>query len=353
MGKNGAMRATLSPLFPLALAAVLVSAAPAAPGSSRVDDEPLTLADVLLLEAQLTGVAERAIDATVGVRMLRDGKPAGDGSGVIVTRDGIVLTAGHCIPEANQPIRIVLRDGTELEAVSLGKTGQSDMGMIRITTEGEYPFAPIGDSDSLEVHHPVFAVGNPGGHKKDRPPVLRFGSIVEGKEGWLRSSCKVMPGDSGGALFDMEGRVLGIHSHIGKPVEENYHAPIAKYVAGWARLLKGDSWEPGGPGGGGPKVAPRTSWRMLDALGLACEVRDGAVVVTGVTEGMRAEQAGLLAGDHVLTVGGDELTSLRPFDRKLGKLRRDREEKTTIEVLRGDERLALQLELPKFQRRRR
>jgi serine protease Do len=342
------MRATTSPLLSLALAALLAGAAP----PPLAADDPLTLADVLLLEAQLTDAAKNAVAATVGVRMLRDGQPAGDGSGVIVTPDGTVLTAGHCIQTPGQPIRIVLRDGTELEAITLGKTGQSDMGMIRITTAGEYPYAPIGDSDALRPRHPVFAVGNPGGHLKGRPPVLRFGTVEAGKEGWIRSSCKVMPGDSGGGLFDLEGRVLGIHSHIGKDMTENFHAPVAKYLAGWQRLLASESWEPGGPGGGGPQVAPRTSWRMLDALGLACEVRDGAVFVKEVTEDMRGARADLRAGDRIDAVGGDELTGLRAFDRKIGRLIRDQQKHVAVAVTRGDTSLELRLELPPLARRR-
>src|SRR5205807_4246056 len=98
--------------------------------------------------------------------------------------------------------------------------------------------------------------GHPGGFRPGRSPVVRVGRILElnltSPRAYLRTDCTLVGGDSGGPLFDMHGRVIGIHSRIGGSITANLHVPVDTYRETWDRLVKGERWG----GGIGRPVRP-------------------------------------------------------------------------------------------------
>lgn len=187
----------------------------------------------------LTGVADRCREATVGI-IAPDGSM---GSGVIVSEDGLILTAAHVLPKAGGDIVIVLRDGRQVAGKALGLNHDIDSGMARITVKGKYPAAPIAKSHTMWEGDWCIAFGHGGGVQTDRPAPMRLGRMLHVTSKtksirWLTTDCTVISGDSGGPLFDLQGNVIGIHSNIGMSVLVNRHVPISAYHAQWDELAE-------------------------------------------------------------------------------------------------------------------
>jgi serine protease Do len=163
-------------------------------------------------------------------------------SGVVVSTDGYILTAAHTIlPGKNY--KVFFPDGRECIAVALGKIenketpGIPDVGMMKITDKGTYPFAEMGYSASLLKDEPCISISYPESLNQTLP-TLRLGSIAEVKNeyGFIRSTCKMEPGDSGGPLFDYHGRVIGLHSAIDVAEDMNFEIPVDLYRRYWTAL---------------------------------------------------------------------------------------------------------------------
>jgi serine protease Do len=204
-------------------------------------NDPKSVADLKAIETRVAAVAKATLPATVGLRV-----GSGQGSGVIVSRDGYVLTAGHVSGTPGEPIRIILSDGREVKARTLGANNAIDSGMVKITDPGEYPFVPVGTAKKLVAGQWVVAVGHPGGLVRGRPPVVRLGRVLLANSQFVGTDSPLVGGDSGGPLFDLDGRLIGIHSAIGTTTTQNMHVPVDTYVETWERLAKGDLWGNGG-----------------------------------------------------------------------------------------------------------
>lgn len=149
-------------------------------------------------------------------------------SGVVVSADGYILTAAHTIlPGKNY--KVFFPDGRECIALALGKIenkdtpGIPDVGLMKITDKGTWPFAEMGYSASLLKNEPCISISYPESLNQTLP-TLRLGTVAEVKNeyGFIRSTCKMEPGDSGGPLFDYYGRVIGLHSAIDVSEEMNF-----------------------------------------------------------------------------------------------------------------------------------
>lgn len=193
--------------------------------------------DLASFNPVLTGVAEQCRAATVGIAI-----PGGSmGSGVIISDDGLILTAAHVLPEAGGDLVIVLSDGRQVAGKALGVNRKIDSGMAQITEPGRYPTAPVAESDTMWEGDWCIAFGHGGGVQTDRPAPMRLGRMLHVTSGsepvrWLTTDCTVISGDSGGPLFDLQGNVIGIHSNIGMSVLVNRHVPISAYHAQWDEL---------------------------------------------------------------------------------------------------------------------
>ena len=197
-----------------------------------------------LFQDKLQQLINEVQPATVLIttRGTRGGSGGMTGSGVCVSADGIIITAGHMVISGAKYV-ITYPDNTKASAIGLGKIGTLDLGMLKITEEGDYPFAEMGYSSSLEVGDYCFSLAYPGSFNAKMAVRLgKVGSLRDGKYGYLKTTCLMEPGDSGGPVFDMNGKVIGIRSYIGMSLDENYDAPIDFYREYWTALQEAEEY---------------------------------------------------------------------------------------------------------------
>lgn len=175
-------------------------------------------------------------------------------SGVVVNKDGLILTAAHvCFP--NRTYIVIFSDGTERTATGLGRIQMLDAAIMKINEPGNYPSAPIGWSSSLKMNEPCISIAYPGSFNtntintppaKPKRQVVRLGYVAEPltRRGTrIRTTCLMEPGDSGGPVFDMYGRVVGLHSSINQPVTDNMEIPVDLYRKYWTALNKPEDYK--------------------------------------------------------------------------------------------------------------
>ncbi len=151
-----------------------------------------------------------------GGRTYRTPPQEGVGSGVIVTKDGYILTNNHVVEGADE-VKILLQDGREFTAKVIGKDPKSDIAVVRVDAK-DLPAIEVADSDKIEVGDLVLAVGNPFniGQTVTMGLVSGTGRATLGLdyEDFIQTDAAINPGNSGGALVDVEGRLIGINTAI-------------------------------------------------------------------------------------------------------------------------------------------
>jgi serine protease Do len=297
---------------------------PASPTAVKL--QPESLDDLKAIQAQTHKVLEKVLPCTVGVRI-------GDasGSGVIVSKDGYVLTAGHVSGAPGKKCKIILPDGKELAGKSLGRNDSIDSGMFKITDEGEWPFVEMGKSSDLKVGQWCIATGHPNGFQPGRSPPVRLGRIRLSDKNKVESDCTLVGGDSGGPLFDLDGKVIAIHSRIGTLTTTNVHVPVDVYTSSWNKLVKGVDI-------GSTKVSPGAA-----SLGTYYDPDDDRKL--NVVEGSPAEMAGLKSGDMILKFDGKDLSN---FEDLVDAVREKKPgDEVELLVQRGDRQLTLKVTLGK------
>jgi serine protease Do len=197
---------------------------------------PEALDDLRALEKRVQAVVAKVTPSVVGLSA-----GPGQGSGVIV-RDGLVLTAGHVSGQPDRDILITLPDGKKLKGKALGRNQSADSGMVRIADKGDWPAAEVGKSSDLKKGQWVVAIAHPGGFRVNRTPVVRLGRVLSADAFVIQTDCPLVGGDSGGPLFDLDGKVVGINSRIGTAMNQNFHVPADSFLASWSRLARGESW---------------------------------------------------------------------------------------------------------------
>ncbi len=168
----------------------------------------------------------------------------GHGSGVVVSREGLILTVGHVLGKPNTELIAVFPDGRRAKAVALGADRTRNVGMAKITEPGNYPCVELGKSADLKPGQWCLAMGHPGGVLEGRPPPVRLGRILYIGKGdtagdGIHTDATVISGDSGGPLLDLDGKLIGVHSNIGLLVTQNRHVPIDGYRREWNDLVAG------------------------------------------------------------------------------------------------------------------
>jgi len=263
--------------------------------------EPLDSPEALMrLEERVAKVARDRMPATVALIAETTGA---SGSGVIVSEDGLILTAAHVIQGAEE-VLVVFPDGRQVKGESLGANYSRDAAMLRITDPGApWPVVELGTSRTLEAGEWVVALGHSAGFDAARTPPVRFGRVVsKGPGNFLTTDCTLIGGDSGGPLFDLDGRLVAIHSSIGESVKNNNHTGIDGFVEDWNRMLESESW-------GRLSLNPLANPDM-PVLGIAMgQNRRGGrgVPVAEVVPGSPAAAAGVRIGDVILAVDDTEI----------------------------------------------
>lgn len=291
------MPETMKPRTLLPLLGLLVWLSPAA--SPLLAREPVRdLEELGRLEARVSESSRKVLPATVALLSERTGS---SGSGVITSEDGLILTAAHVVQGA-ETMLVVFPDGKQVQGKVLGANYSKDIAMVKIQDKGKWPFVGLGESKSLEAGDWVIALGHSAGFDPARTPPVRFGRVVsKGPGNFLTTDCTLIGGDSGGPLFDLDGRLVAIHSSIGKSLSNNNHAGVDGFREDWDRIINGETW-------GALSLNPFANPEM-PVLGIGMAMMRGVrgVIVESVVHGSPAAAAGVRTGDLITSLDGGEI----------------------------------------------
>ena len=256
-----------------------------------------TVDDLLAVQMRVQGALESARKALVVLEC--DG---GTASGIIVNAAGLVLTAAHVTTGPGKKIKVILHDGKSVEANSLGLDETTDAAMLQLPKPVRaWPFAPISrEMRTLKIGDWCFALGHPGGWDAARGAVLRVGKLVKISPNMLQSDCVLMGGDSGGALFNLAGEVIGINSQIWKGRDQNLHVSMAPFLRSWEQMKHGDVinvWQVG-----------NGAW-----IGLSTEASAGGLRVQAVAPESPALKAGIKQGEIIVSLDNRPLAAPTEF----------------------------------------
>jgi serine protease Do len=244
------------------------------------------------------------------------------GSGVIVDPRGYVLTNDHVIASASR-ITVSLRDGRQVEAEVVGTDRNSDLAVLRLVEEGEWPAAPIGTSSDLMVGETVIAIGNPFGFENTVTVgvVSAIGRTLGGRNrfalpyaDFLQTDAAINPGNSGGALLNIRGELIGVNTmiaaqgqNLGFAIPADSVRKVFEELVTYRRV--------------------RAAWTGLAVESLDSEQAEalGIPGTLGVYVRKRhadspAEEAGLRAGDAIVTVGGEDIATVAEFHTAIEKV---------------------------------
>jgi S1-C subfamily serine protease len=281
--------------------------------------------------AAVVGAVER-----VGPAVVRIAAGRGGGSGVAIAPDGLVLTNAHVV-EGARDLRVHLVDGTETGARVLGLDVDTDLALLRTHADG-LPHASLGSSRALRQGQLVVALGNPLGFESTVTAgvVSALGRSLRARNGRLiedviQTDAALNPGNSGGALVNAAGEVVGIATAVIRGAQGLCFAvasDTALFVLG--QLLQHGRVRRASLGVAGQTAAlPR---RLARAAGIAA---GSGVRVSEVLPGGPAERAGVRAGDVLLALDAVPLLGVDDLVRALTEGRIGRE--ATLRLLRGGE----------------
>jgi serine protease Do len=244
----------------------------------------------------------------------------GQGSGFIVSRDGVILTNNHVVGDADK-VTVTLQDGREFDAKLVGTDPHTDVAVIRIDAD-DLPALPLGDSDNLEVGEWVVAVGNPFGlsHTITAGVVSAKGRSSVGiaeYENFIQTDAAINPGNSGGPLVNLDGEVVGmntaIYSRSGGYMGIGFAIPINMVKSVSDQLLTTGKVTRGYLG---VVIQEMTSE-------LARTFTNGqkrGVLVAQVTDDSPAARAGLRRGDVIISLDGRQVDRVGELRNRLAMM---------------------------------
>ena len=274
----------------------------------------------------------------------------GSGSGVIITEDGYIVTNNHVVAEAEK-VEVTLNDNRNFTAKVIGTDPSTDLALLKIDEKG-LPFVTYGNSDEVKVGEWVLAVGNPF----NLTSTVTAG-IVSAKarnigilpdqykiESFIQTDAAVNPGNSGGALVNTKGELIGINSAIASTTG-SYTGYSFAIPVNLVRKVMDDLAEFGSVQRGFIGV----SIRDVDSkLAMEKGLKDvSGVYIAGLTEGGAAKAAGLQEGDVITKIGDINVNSMPQLQEQIGRYRpgdkvnvtavRGGQEKTFLVTLRNKE----------------
>ena len=270
----------------------------------------------------------------------------GQGSGVIVTKDGYVLTNNHVVDEADE-VKVVLLDGREFNGKVVGKDPKTDVAVLKIDGK-DLPFIEMADSDKIEVGDIVLAVGNPFGigQTVTMGMISATGRATLGLdyEDFIQTDAAINPGNSGGALVDTDGRLIGINTAIlsrsGGNQGIGFAIPTSLVRDVMESLVADGHVTRGYLGVMIQDVTPSL------AKGFNLKDQKGALVGDMVPQGP-ADKAGLKSGDVVLEFNGKVVRDSRQLKLQVARVKPG--ESVPVKILRNGSSKTLQVavnELP-------
>ena len=238
-----------------------------------------------------------------------------EGSGFLIDPSGIVVTNNHVIDGAEQ-VRVILQDGTALDAVVLGVDDRADLAVLKVDAGHDLPYLPWGDSDLAYVGDWTVAIGNPfglGGTMTAGIISARARNINAGPyDDFIQTDASINRGNSGGPLINVDGKVIGINTAIFSPTGASIGLGFA-IPSNLARPIINQIIEYGRPRRGWLGVRIQTVTEDL-AQGLGLDSARGALIA-GVSPDGPAGAAGIEPGDVILRFNGNDITDVRRLPR--------------------------------------
>ncbi|HKI88526.1 MAG TPA: Do family serine endopeptidase [Draconibacterium sp.] len=279
------------------------------------------------------------LDDFFGLHQQRPQIAQGFGSGVILAPDGYIVTNNHVIEDA-QKIKVILNDKREFEARLVGTDPSTDIALLKIDAN-DLPYLTYGDSDNLKLGEWVLAVGNPfnltstvtAGIVSARARNLGINSDQMAIESYIQTDAAVNPGNSGGALVNQQGELVGINAAIASRTGSYSGYSFAVPVT-IVKKVVGDIKEFGEVQRALLGVNIRDV-NAEDADELNLDEVEG-VYVLGVPDNGAAEEAGIKEKDVIISVGGDKVSSSAELQEKISQYRPGDDVK--IVVLRNGEK---------------
>ena len=258
--------------------------------------------------------------------------PQALGSGFVIDATGYIVTNNHVIEQANE-IKVKFQDETELEAKLIGTDKLTDLALLKVESKKPLPFVSFADSNKARVGHSVIAIGNPFGlggtvttgiisaFNRD----INFGPY----DSFIQTDASINRGNSGGPLFNFDGKVLGINTAIFSPtggsvgigfsIPANLAKPILEQLKKFGKTQRG--WL-------GVRIQELTP-EIAKSLGLKNE--DG-VLISMVNPGEPADKGGLKSGDVILEFNGKKIKDVKSLQRTVAESAV--ESKATVKVWR-------------------
>jgi serine protease Do len=286
------------------------------PSYAEVSPDP----SVLDTEAERVAVMAKATQAAVAIF---EGSGQGGGSGIIISPDGFALTNFHVTAPCGAAMKCGLSDGQLYDAVIVGIDPVGDVALIQLLGRDDFPVAEMGDSETVRVGDWAFAVGNPFLLADDFKPSVSYGMIsgvhrYQYPSGTLleyadciQTDAAVNPGNSGGALFNAEGQLIGINGRCSFEKRGRVNVGVG-YAISINQIKRFISHLKAG------RIADHAS------LGFTVSTAEiGRVVVDDILETSDAYRRGLRYGDEIVEFGGREITTANELQTVLGTFPRD------------------------------
>ncbi|MGH2759279.1 MAG: S1C family serine protease [Actinomycetota bacterium] len=287
----------------------------------------------------VTRVAELLIPSVASLKVMEDvrggRRPRGSGSGVSITADGFAITSAHVVGKTTEGTA-TFADGRELGYRVVGADPLSDLALVRVQASDLVP-ATLGDADELKVGQLVVAVGNPLGFEGSvtagvvsalgRSFATRSGRNARIVENVIQTDAALHPGNSGGALVQSDGLVVGINTAVVGPWI-GQGLGLAVPINATTRRIIGELMSDGrvrraylGIAGASRPLPPRAA-RLVD--------KQHGVEVSEVVEGSPADHSGVKRGDIVVDVDGVPISDVTDLQRLMVGDRIGRAIKVTV-----------------------
>ncbi len=289
-----------------------------------------------------SSAADLAMPAVVYIRAIQDGGnkwgygSKSSGSGVIISSNGYIVTNNHVV-ENSEEIEITLNDNRQYSAKIVGTDLSTDLALIKIS-EQDLPYLTFGNSDSLSIGEWVMAVGNPFGLQSTVTAGIvsakgRDINIIDNEyriEAFIQTDAAVNPGNSGGALINTNGELIGINTAI-MTYTGRYEGYSFAVPGNLALKIIGDLKEYGSVQRGllgvriqdiDGRLAKELSFKNVNTLMRSLGMKDAAgVFIFGVNPNSGAESAGLKSKDIIVEVNGIKTSSIAELQEQIGRMR--------------------------------
>lgn len=263
-------------------------------------------------------VADKVRPVVVGVLAYNQGQLAGEGSGVLMSEDtaqGItyIITCAHVIDDPSCDFSVLLLDGKLYDADVVALDARTDIGVLKIKATG-LPLAEFGDSSSLKIGEPIYAIGNPGGSEY-------FGSITNGIVSaidrsisatytmtCIQHNAAINPGNSGGALVNSAGQIIGINSSkIAKTDFEGmgFAVPSAIFKPVVDALIQ-HGYVPNRPELG-IKYASLSDYQLYSLIVSIKGLPKESIIIAEIPEGSALSGTAAQVGDLIIAVNGKKM----------------------------------------------